>query len=142
MKISDFSFRRFRSSSIAVKLTVLATYAVLLLLILSPVAFATAGTEGFIAAGLAAVACFTGAGISMWITDYLGKTGAALASLLLGAIVRICTPFAVFWAVWMLAPQYIDAGFVFYLPGFYLVTLWVETLLSLPVANRDRMEQK
>lgn len=141
MKMSGFSFRRLRRRSLPVRMSVVAGSAVLLLLVLSPIAFATCGTEGFIAASMAAFACLLGACIALWVTDYLGKSGAALASLLFGAIVRISTPFAVFWAVWMLTPQYIDAGFVYYLPGFYLVTLWVETLLSHPMLKNERMEQ-
>lgn len=137
MKFRFFSFRRLRRCSFPIRLAVLAGSTFLLLLVVSPLAFVTSGTAGLIAAGFAALACFVGTGIALWIAEFFGKSGATLASLLFGAIVRLSTPFAALWAVWFLASQYIDAGFVFYLPGFYVVTLWMEIMLSLPITDKE-----
>ena len=59
-------------------------------------------------------------------------------SLGLGMALRLGTPLALAVACEILGGPLADAGFVYYLLGFYSVTLTLETLLSLSDIERSR----
>jgi hypothetical protein len=90
----------------------------------------------FAAAGAAAVVCSAGALLAIWIPYVLCDPKYALTALLLNMAVNMGLPLAFAVAVQILGGPLSQAGFLYYLLFFYLLTLVVKTMLSLPLPQQ------
>ena len=95
-----------------------------------PISYYTDGEIGLAAASLAAVGCLLG-GLAALAGSWLWRgTDAALINLLVGMMFRTGVPLGLALAVFYSGRPLVDAGFARCLLVFYLVTLVVETLVS------------
>lgn len=120
-----------RNRSVPVRVAGLAGVTLLVFAIVGPVAFGLGGSMALVAAGLAAVVCFSGALTALLASHALASPSMALAALLTGMIARMAIPLACGLAVHLRGGTLSDAGFLYYLLVFYPVTLAVETLFSM-----------
>ena len=99
------------------------------LLVALPIAWATKGASGLAAAVVANLACLLGGVIALWVCGRFAEPAAVVASVLVGILIRMGLPLAVFIATYFRGGMVVDGGLVFYLLFFYLVMLFVETKL-------------
>ncbi|MCH2124661.1 MAG: hypothetical protein MK165_07710 [Pirellulaceae bacterium] len=99
------------------------------LLVALPIAWATMGASGLVAAVVANLACLSGGVIALWVCGRFTEPTAVVASILLGTLIRMGLPLTVFMATYLRGGMVVDGGLVFYLLFFYLVMLFVETKL-------------
>jgi len=85
------------------------------------------------AAGLAAGLCMAGALLSLWIHYIFPDPKSVLISTLLGMAVNMGVPLAFGIFIHLYGGPLSEAGFLYYLVFFYLLTLAMKTMLTLPV---------
>lgn len=100
-----------------------------------PVLASRFGPAVWSAAAAAAFVCWTGALVSMILATAAKRPQAAYYGLLLGLINRMGLALAAAIVVDRQFAPWRDAGFVGFLVGFYLLSLFVETLLVIPVVR-------
>lgn len=110
----------------------LATVAALSSLIV-PTGYWLGGQAGLIAAAASGVICLLGAASALGVNAALARVD-ALAAMLVSMALRTGVPLALGFVLHFRWAALADAGVMFYLVAFYLPTLLVETLLSLPEA--------
>ena len=92
-----------------------------------PVAYLVSGSVGLLASGAAGLCCSLGAFGTLMLTHWFrGPTG-LLPRVLGGMFIRMAVPLAAAMGVQLSQSPLADAGFLYYLLMFYLVTLAVET---------------
>jgi hypothetical protein len=121
-----------RSRSLAARSILLGSVVAVLYGLVAPIAFSLGGTTALVAAGAAAGLCLLGAGLALVISHSLRKPKYALYGVLLGTAVRTGIPLGLGLTLFTLGGTLVQAGLMYYLLVFYLVTLGVETFLSLP----------
>lgn len=84
-----------------------------------------------VAATLAAVVCWVSATTALWMSHALRDPSYGLAAVLLPMAVRTGLPLMLALLIRAAGRGLVEAGFVYYLIGFYLLAWAVETLLSL-----------
>jgi hypothetical protein len=93
------------------------------------------GSLGLAAATLAATVCLAASSLSLLLAGLLRGPELAQVSILAGMFLRMGLPLAlVVVSVWRGGPL-TEAGVVYYTLGFYLLTLVVETVLSLSLVE-------
>ena len=100
------------------------------------VAANTKGSTGIAAASWSAGVCLASAAVALTMNQLLGRAANGLAGILLPMAVRTGLPLLLALFVRMRGQGLVEAGFIYYLVGFYLLALAVETVLSLPRAAR------
>jgi hypothetical protein len=107
--------------------------------LVTPVAWKLSGRVGLAAAALAAGCCWLGAAGGGLVGGLVGRCvrepGRAGFEFLSGMIVRMGVPLACALAVQSRNAVLANVGLLYYLVFFYLVTLAIETTLSLPAAK-------
>ena len=126
---------RVRGWSLVTKGVLLALVVAGLYTVVAPAAWRMAASRGMVAAGLAAAACLGGALIALVAGHVFRSPPYALAGVLLGMAARMGVPLMLVLVCWRRDALLVQAGLLYYLLIFYMVTLGVETLLSLPVSN-------
>lgn len=106
--------------------------AALSLAVVGPVAWSLAGSNGLAGAIASCAVCTLGAAIALSLGLFISSEQAPLLHLGLGLFVRMALPLAFALVVIKTSPALVDAGTLYSLVLFYLVTLTVETLLTLP----------
>ncbi len=101
-------------------------------LIVAPVAWAIGGATGLLGSAVAAGLCLAGATLALLVSFILRGPNFALQNLLLGMLLRMGVPLALGLALHTQVDQLAAGGMLYYLVGFYFVTLTVETVLTLP----------
>jgi hypothetical protein len=101
------------------------------------------GVNGLVALFLAALVCWSGAALALAVSGVLRGPSRALAVTLLGMALRVGLPLVAVIVVAMQNGPLAEGGFVVYVLFFYLVTLVVETWLSLKLMPpRERLEAR
>jgi hypothetical protein len=95
-----------------------------------PAAWFASGGDGPIAAALAAAVCLFASAGGMAIGDVLADRRHAMYRVVMGTVVRMAVPLVMGTAVYSGGHRLADAGFVFYLIGFYLAMLAVDACLA------------
>ena len=90
------------------------------------------GTTGLVAASLAAGVCLASAATALATSHWVGGLVNGVAGMLLPMMVRTAPPLLLAMIVRLRGPGLVEAGFVYYLVGFYLLALAVEVPMSLP----------
>jgi hypothetical protein len=94
------------------------------------------GADAVAAATLAAFLCWTGGTSALVLGGMLRGPQLALYALLTGLFVRMGIPLAFGFAIQLRGGPLVEVGFIYYLLIFYLISLAVETWLSLPVPQQ------
>ena len=121
-----------RNRGVAVRLMVLGIVVLAGYTLAAPVAIHLGGSVALAAAALAGGLCLAGAAAAVVIADRLRGPSGALAALWLGMALRTGVPFVVGIAVHLHGGPLAQAGLLWYLVVFYLVSLAVGTFLALP----------
>jgi hypothetical protein len=90
-----------------------------------------------VAAGTAAGLCTAGAVSGLWIHHVFRDPKMALAALLLGIGANMGIPLGCGAAIHLAGGPLSEAGFLYYLLFFYLLTLAMKTLLTLPLLRQS-----
>ena len=98
--------------------------------LLSPFIYRLHGADGLSAAGVAAFVCWTGAIGGMLTSRWLHGPSHLLAGMLLGMALRMALPLIVCMVVYLRGGALAEAGFVFYVLAFYLMTLAIDTWMA------------
>jgi hypothetical protein len=99
--------------------------------------FATAWSIG--AAGVAAGLCTASAVLAIFIHDYFCDPKFALTALLASMTINMGVPLFCGIAIHLCSKPLSQAGFIYYLVFFYLLTLAIKTILILPVHQKFYM---
>ena len=99
-------------------------------LILAPLVWALQGNIGLVAMGTAAFFCGASAIGSQFIAVLLTGPAYPVHATMLAMMLRMAPPLLLCMLVGLRRGPLTDAGMVFYMIGFYLVTLAVDTWLS------------
>ena len=97
------------------------------LAIVAPVACHRSGQHGLVAAAFASACCCVGAAGTLGLGRGLRNPSRLPAAVALGMLLRMGIPLASAVAVQLLGSPLAEAGFLYYLLLFYMVTLVVET---------------
>ncbi len=108
----------------------------------TPLAFALRGTNGLLAVGVAAGVCWFGAVITLPIAALFRGPSAMMYGLALSMLGRTMLPLVLGVALHFASPMLADAGMIYYLLVFYLLTLAVETVLAVASVAHDPTSQK
>lgn len=119
-------------SNFFVKAVALAAFELILYAIMAPFFLLFAPAAGFIAAGVAAGLCMASAILSLWVHHVFRDPKSASTGILLGMAVNLGIPFGFGIAIHLHGGLLSQAGFLYYLLFFYLLTLAFKTFLALP----------
>lgn len=112
-------------------LAVIATLAVA-----GPIAWARYGESGLWAATIAATVCGVSAGASLAVVARASRSGMGVHGALLGMLIRLGAPLATGVYFQQRGGELAEAGVFGLIVVFYLVTLFVETLLSVKLIQQ------
>jgi hypothetical protein len=101
-------------------------------LAVAPVAWAISNAIGLLASAVAAGLCLAGATLALMVTYILRGPHLALQNLLLGMLLRMGVPLMLGLVLHTQVDLLAAGGMLYYLVGFYFVTLTIETVLTLP----------
>jgi len=102
----------------------------------APLGFCTCGGMGVAAAGAAAAFVLVSSALGLAVGEVLRKPGDALLSMLAGMAIRMSLPLAACVIVQLNGGALADAGFVFYVLGFYMIGLAVDTCILVRQLNQ------
>src|SRR6185369_3805902 len=102
--------------------------ALVLWLLLAPLAYTISGPMGLAAAAVGAGLCVFGAELALAIAACFRGPAAAMYGMMLGMLVRMTIPLILGVTLQLKSSVLAEAGMVFYLLAFYMVTLAVETV--------------
>ena len=125
-------FNNLKNRGVAAQLAVLGLAVLTVLIVVGPLDACLSGTAALAAAILAAALCFTGAGVALVFSHWLRGPEHVLIAMFVGLIFRTGFPLMVGVLIFFRGGPLAEAGLLYYLLGFYPVTLVVETVLSLP----------
>jgi hypothetical protein len=100
--------------------------------LLAPLAAVLGGRSALLAATLALWFCLVAGLLAMLVQSLLSRGGNPLSGMLFGMLLRTGLPLGLALVCQLASPALAEAGFLYYLLGFYLPTLLIETLLTLP----------
>jgi len=98
--------------------------------IVIPVAYWRAALAGVWAAMAAWTICFLSGLLALWLIQRFNGPDKVVQQVLSGTLVRMSLPLAACLAVHLYGGTLAEAGFVYYILAFYLITLAVETMLT------------
>ena len=127
---------RLQNQGLATQSALLGLAVLCVYLVVAPVAASLSGGAGLAAAAAAAGLCLLGAGSALVVTRPFRGPNYALFNLLIGMPLRMGLPLAVGLVLQWRGGLLAGAGVLYYLLVFYPIALGVETVLSLPTAER------
>ena len=105
-------------------------------LVVGFLSYLKAGVEGLIAAAVAATVCWAAATAALLITGWLRDSPRATYGMLLASVPRLGVPLVAGAGLNRLGGRLADAGVFGWIVVFYLLTLIIETLLSLSLERK------
>ncbi len=99
-------------------------------ILLAPFIWFLQGNSGLVAAGIAAIFCGASAIGAQWMAALLMGPANPVHATMLAMMLRLAPPLMLCMAIGMRRGPLTEAGIVFYMIGFYLLTLAVDTWLS------------
>lgn len=100
------------------------------LAVVAPIAWLLADRSGLVAAVVATVICLAAACFALLLTTLVAPPEKPTAHVLVGMAVRMGLPLFACLLVTQGAQQLVNAGFVWYLLGAFLLVLLLETLMA------------
>ena len=98
--------------------------------IVIPVAYWRAAFAGVWAATIAWTICILSGLLALWLIQRFNGPDKVVKQVLSGTLVRMSLPLAAVLVVHLYGGTLAEAGFVYYILAFYLITLAVETMLT------------
>jgi hypothetical protein len=126
-----------RKQSIFIRTLLLVIFEIVLLAVITPFILIFGTAWSLPAAGVAAGLCTAGAVLGLWINHVFGDPKMALTALLLGMLVNMGVPLAFGLAIHLNGGPLSESGFLYYLLFFYLLTLAMKTVLTLPLPRQS-----
>ncbi|MGD0654077.1 MAG: hypothetical protein ABSA16_07015 [Thermoguttaceae bacterium] len=126
-----------RKQSIFMRSVALVIFEIFLLAAITPFLWIFGSPWSFTTAGVAVGLCTVGALLGLWIHYVLGDPKLALTALLLGMAVNMGIPLAFGVAIHLHGGPLSESGFLYYLLFFYLLTLAMKTMLTLPLSRKS-----
>ena len=99
-----------------------------------PIAYRTDGTNGLLAAGVAAAIVLLAGMGALAVNEFCRSPEMVIPRVLGSMMLRMGVPLAAAMAIHYRGGPITDAGFIYYLLAFYFVMLVVETIITLPTA--------
>jgi len=125
-----------RTKSFVVRALMLAIFEAALLALLAPFLWYFGAGASFAAAGLAAGLCTAGALLSFWIQYIFRDPKSALIGVLSGMAINMAVPLLFGVVIHLRGGPLSQAGFLYYLLLFYLLTLAVKTMFTLQLLHQ------
>ena len=125
-----------RKQGIFVRTLALLIFEIFLFAAITPFLWIFGSPWSFAAAGAAAVLCMAGALLGLWIHYIFCDPKLALTAILLGMAVNMGVPLAFGVAIHLHGGPLSESGFIYYLLFFYLLTLAIKTMLTLPLPRQ------
>ncbi|MGD0383247.1 MAG: hypothetical protein ABSA77_07000 [Thermoguttaceae bacterium] len=126
-----------RKQSIFIRSLALVIFEILLFAAITPFLWIFGSPWSFTASGVAAGLCTVGALLGLWIHYVLCDPKLALTALLLGMAINMGVPLAFGVAIHLHGGPLSESGFLYYLLFFYLLTLAMKTMLTLPLSGKS-----
>jgi hypothetical protein len=126
-----------RKQGIFTRSLALMIYEILLLAVITPFLWNLGSTCSFAAAGAAAGLCLSGSLLSLWIGYVFRDPRYVLTGVLLGMAINMFIPLAFGVMIHVYGGPLSQGGFLYYLVFFYLLTLAMKTMLTLPPARQS-----
>jgi len=126
-----------RKQSIFIRSLALVIFEILLFAGITPFLWVFASAWSLVAAGVAAGLCTAGAVLGLWIHHVFGDPKLALTALLLGMAVNMGVPLAFGVAIHLHGGPLSESGFLYNLLFFYVLTLAMKTVLTLPLPRQS-----
>jgi hypothetical protein len=126
-----------RKQSIFIRTLSLVIFEILLFAAITPFLWVFGLAWSLVAAGVAAGLCTAGAVLGLWIHHVFDNPKLALTALLLGMSVNMGVPMALGLAIHLHGGPLSESGFLYYLLFFYLLTLAMKTVLTLPLPRQS-----
>ena len=124
--------------SLSVRMTVLAAVMLAAYGVVVCPAMSKAGASGVAAVSLAAGVWLMSAAVALLFTHLLYGPASGVVGIMLAMLVRMGLPVSLALIVRIRGQGLVEAGLVYYLVGFYLLALLVETPMSLPQTTQSR----
>ncbi len=126
-----------RKQGIFIRSVALVIYEILLLAVITPFLWMMGSKWSLVAAGIAVGLCTAGAVLGLWIHHVFCDQKYALTALVLGMSVNMGIPMAFGVAIHLHGGPLSESGFLYYLLFFYLFTLAMKTVLTLPLPRQS-----
>jgi len=126
-----------RKQGIFIRVVALLIFEILLFAVITPFLWFFGSAWSLVAAGVAAGLCTAGAVLGLWIHHVFADPKLALTALLLGMLVNMGVPMAFGLAIHLNGGPLSESGFLYYLLFFYLLTLAMKTVLTLPLPRQS-----
>ncbi len=110
--------------------------------LLAPLAYGVSGTQGLLAALVAAVVCWVGALFSLLISAMVRGSVTVMHRMLFGMTARAMAPLVLGTGLHMNDAALASAGLIFYVIVFYMVTLAADTALLLAQVPQPLIPRK
>ncbi len=121
---------RFRPRGLPASVAMLSAVLAASYLLLAPFVYRLQGADGLSAAAVAAVVCLVSALAGLLVSQCFSGPDHALAGVLVGMGFRMTLPLTVCVVAQLQGGALAQAGFVFYIIAFYLVSLAIDTWLA------------
>jgi hypothetical protein len=125
-----------RKQGIFVRSLVLVIFEITLFAVITPFLWIFGSQWSFVAAAIAAGLCTAGALLAFWIYHFLSDPESALTALLLGMALNMGIPLLFGLGIHLNGGPLSESGFIYYLLFFYLLTLAMKTMLTLPLPRQ------
>ena len=129
-RLTRLSRQGLKAQSIVLGLAVLAVLG-----LVAPIAVVSSGWMGLAAAATASVACLLAGIVTLAVCRRLRDSDYAPYAVLIGMLPRMGIPLALAAIAIFLPGPLVESGLLVYLVVFYLVTLGLETVMSLPAGG-------
>jgi hypothetical protein len=116
---------------------IIVTLIVVLCFIIFPIAWSLNGVMGLCAAALSAVICLISVLVALFLNNLFSSPKQAFMGILLGMAIGTGIPLMLGAAIHLYGGPLSQAGFIYYLLIFYLPTLAIKTILTLPNTNKQ-----
>ncbi|MEK6247172.1 MAG: hypothetical protein N2C12_03275 [Planctomycetales bacterium] len=122
---------------LAARLGILVAVPLAMTAICLPISWSFSGGQGVLASAVAAGVCLAGAVPALAITHCLRGPTSSQYGMLLAMFFRMGVPLGFALGPYLRQGALASAGIIYYLLAFYMVTLAVETVLSLPALRKS-----
>jgi len=130
-------WRTLRKQSVFIRSLMLMIFEILLFAGITPFIWIFGSVWSFAAAGAAAGLCTIGSLSALWIHYFFCDSKTALMALMLSMAINMGVPLVFGLAIHLYGGPLSESGFLYYLVYFYLLTLAIKTMLTLPLPRQN-----
>jgi hypothetical protein len=124
------------------RLSVLAVVLIAVAMAASPLAFWLSGFGGLLACALSAVFIWFASAVASALGHFAHGPNQALTSLLISMLVRMAIPLVACMVALASGSQLVGSGFVFYVLGFYLIALPIDTIFAVVSSPKTHLSSR